>query len=104
MKIYKATLTAGELGSGTLIGVVNSILSDDYMTVTQDSGYSGDIASSANTFFYVDLKSISTNAEGQRIRGQYAIVDLPLPTANQSTAQELFAANLHLSKSELSNK
>jgi len=104
MKIYKATLTAGELGSGTLIGVVNSILSDDYMTVTQDSGYSGDIASSANTFFYADLKSISANAEGQRIRGQYAIVDLTLPTANQSTAQELFAANLHLSKSELSNK
>lgn len=104
MKIYKATITAGEIGSGTLIGVINSILSDEYMTVTQDSGYSGDIASSSNTFFYADLKSISANAEGQRIRGQYAIVDLTLPTANQSTAQELFAANLHLSKSELSNK
>ena len=104
MKIYKATITSGEIGSGTLIGVINSILSDNYMTVTQDSGYSGDIASSANTFFYADLKSISTNAEGQRIRGQYAIVDLTLPTSNQSTAQELFAANLHLSKSELSNK
>lgn len=104
MKIYKATITAGELGSGTLIGVINSILSDQYMTVTQDSGYSGDIASNSSTFFYADLKSISANAEGQRIRGQYAIVDLTLPTTDKAVAQELFAANLHLSKSELSNK
>jgi hypothetical protein len=104
MKIYKATITAGELGSGTLIGVFSSILNDNYISITQDSGYSGNINGGLNDFFYADLKSISANAEGQRIRGQYAIVDLSLPTANQSTAQELFAANLHLSKSELSNK
>ena len=76
--------------------------------VSEDSGNADTITvtltNGTSVFSLFKTKSISANAEGQRIRGQYAIVDLTLPTANQSTAQELFAANLHLSKSELSNK
>lgn len=95
MKVYKYAATP------VLIGVINAITSDTSMTITQDSGYSGDLT---NQFFYVDLKSISSGAEGERIRGQYARVQLAVPTASQSSSHQLFSASVEVESSELSNK
>ena len=96
MKVYKYHST-----TPVLIGTINDISSNTSMTITQDGGYSGNLT---DEFFYVDLKSISGSAEGERIRGQYAIVKLAVPTGSQAQESQLFSASVEVESSELSNQ
>ena len=94
MKVYKYDTTP------VLIGTINVIINNTTMTINQDSGYSGYLSG----LFYVDLASISLNAEGERFKGQYALATLTVDTADQTTAQQLYSATAQVVKSELSNK
>jgi len=80
-------------GTETLIGVINTIVSNEVITLS-----SGATASLANTFMFVKKNS---RIEGDRLKGHFMDTELTKRTKDKI---HIFATNANVNKSELSNK